>query len=94
MWADKPRWAPDGRTIYFVSNRQGPFFDVWGLRFDPATGRATGEEFRVTRYDNPGRVISAAGGPTGAELSVNRTRLVLPVTETSGSVWRLDNIKH
>jgi eukaryotic-like serine/threonine-protein kinase len=94
MWADKPRWAPDGRTIYFVSNQQGAFFDVWGLRVDPVTGRAAGEEFRVTRYDDPGRVISVAGGTTGGELGVNRTRLVLPVTETSGSVWMLDNLKH
>jgi eukaryotic-like serine/threonine-protein kinase len=93
MWADKPRWAPDGRTIYFISNRQGAFFDVWGLPFDPATGRAAGEEFRLTRFDNPGRSIAAAGGTGGAELGVSRTQLVLPLTETTGSVWVLDNIQ-
>jgi len=26
-WEDKPRWSPDGRTIYFVSNRTG-FYNV------------------------------------------------------------------
>jgi len=26
-WDDKPRWSPDGKTIYFVSNRTG-FFNV------------------------------------------------------------------
>jgi eukaryotic-like serine/threonine-protein kinase len=93
MWADKPRWAPDGRTIYFISNRQGAFFDVWGLPFDPATGRAAGEEFRLTRFENPGRSLAAAGGTAGAELGVSRTRLVLPLTETTGSVWVLDNIQ-
>ena len=26
-WDDKPRWSPDGRTVYFVS-RRGGFFNV------------------------------------------------------------------
>jgi Tol biopolymer transport system component len=86
FWADKPRWGPDGRAIYFISNRDGAFFDVWGLRLDPAAGKAAGEAFRVTRFDDPGRVISATGG---SELGVTRTRLVLPMTERSGSIWTL-----
>lgn len=89
-WADKPRWSPDGRTIYFISNRQSAFFDIWGIGFDPASGTPIGEEFRVTRYENPGRVISAG---SGAEIGISATRLVVPITETSGSVWLLDNIR-
>src|SRR5262249_1591932 len=38
QWDDKPRWSPDGRTIYFVS-RRGGFFNVWGIHFDPAVGK-------------------------------------------------------
>jgi dipeptidyl aminopeptidase/acylaminoacyl peptidase len=89
LWADKPRWGPDGRTIYFVSNRQGPLFDVWGIGFDPGSGRPTGEPFRVTRYDDPGRTLTATGP---SELAVGPTRLVVPLTETTGSVWLLDNL--
>ena len=37
-WDDKPRWSPDGRTIYFISG-PGGFFNVWGIRFDPAAGK-------------------------------------------------------
>jgi Tol biopolymer transport system component/DNA-binding winged helix-turn-helix (wHTH) protein len=40
-WDDKPRWSPDGRTIYFVS-RPGGFFNVWGIHFDPAAGKPIG----------------------------------------------------
>ena len=34
---DKPRWGPDGRILYFVSNRTG-VANVWARRFDDATG--------------------------------------------------------
>ncbi len=89
LWADKPRWSPDGRTIYFISNRNGAFFDVWGLPFDPDTGRAAGEEFRVTHNESPGRTIAAAGG---SELGVSSSWLVVPIVESKGSVWLLSGI--
>jgi hypothetical protein len=89
LWTDKARWGPDGRTIYFISNRSSAFFDVWGIAFDPDTGRPIGEEFRVTRYDSPARTVAGAGG---SELGVGRSRLVVPIVEAKGSVWLLDKV--
>jgi eukaryotic-like serine/threonine-protein kinase len=89
LWVDKPRWAPDGRTIYFISNRQGGFFDVWGLPFDPVTGRPAGEQFQVTHTGSPGRSILA---DAGSEIGVSTTRLVVPIRESKGSVWLLDGV--
>ena len=37
-WDDKPRWSPDGKTIYFISNRTG-FLNVWKAQFDPTSGK-------------------------------------------------------
>ena len=34
-WADKPRWASNGRLLYFVSNPGSPYFNLWAVRFDP-----------------------------------------------------------
>ena len=89
LWVDKPRWGSDGRTIYFISNRRGGFFDVWGLPFDPERGRAAGEEFRVTHTEDPGRTIA---GTAIAELGVSSTWLVVPIVESKGSVWLLDRL--
>jgi Tol biopolymer transport system component len=89
LWADKARWAPDGRTIYFISNRDSAFFDVWGIAFDPETGTTVGDEFRVTRFTDPGRRLLAS---SGSELGVTRDRIVVPILERSGSVWVLDQI--
>ena len=32
-WADKPRWSPDGKLLYFI-RRESSFFNVWAVRFD------------------------------------------------------------
>jgi len=86
---DKPRWAPDGRTLYFLSNRGG-FFNVWGLRFDSEQGRPVGEPFRVTAFESPGRMISSRIAV--AEISVVRNKLAVPITEVSGNIWMLENV--
>ena len=39
-WDDKPRWSPDGRTIYFLSG-PGGFFNVWGDPLRSGRGKAS-----------------------------------------------------
>jgi serine/threonine protein kinase len=88
-WDDKPRWSPDGRTLYFICNRGG-FLNVWGRRFDPDGGQAVSESFRVTNLDSPGRMIFPHIGTL--EITLSRDRLIVPITEVSGSVWMLDGV--
>jgi Tol biopolymer transport system component len=88
-WADKPRWSPDGKVIYFWLLR-GSLVNVWALRFDDVHGRAIGAPFQVTHFDSPARHISAYLG--GSEPSVSLTTLLLPMTDASGSIWMLDNV--
>jgi len=87
---DKPRWSPDGRKLYFISNRTG-FFNVWGIGFDPATGATMGEPFRVTAFENPGQMILT--DVRIMEMVLSSNRLILPIMEVSGGIWVLENVE-
>jgi len=90
-WDDKPRWSPDGRIIYYVSERKG-FFNVWGIRFDPVKRKPEGEPFQVTTFDNP-RLMVADVIPT-VGLSLTQDKLIVTTAQVSGSIWLLDNVDH
>jgi len=86
---DKPRWSPDGRAIYFVSDRRG-FCNVWGIRFDPTKGRVIGEPFRVTKFESPALMLPNEIIPV--EISLDHDSLFVNLTEASGSIWMLDHV--
>jgi Tol biopolymer transport system component/DNA-binding winged helix-turn-helix (wHTH) protein len=89
-WADKPRWSPDGRTIYYISEEKG-YFNVRGRRFNPEHRSAQGEDFAVTSFDSPKMMIGQNIPNVG--LSVKEDRLVLTVAQVAGSIWVLDNVE-
>jgi Tol biopolymer transport system component/DNA-binding winged helix-turn-helix (wHTH) protein len=89
-WDDKPRWSPDGKTIYFASNRGSGFINVWGIRFDSVNGKPVSEPFRVTAIESPGQIIFP--NMVFLEISLSENRLVVPIQQISGSIWILENV--
>jgi Tol biopolymer transport system component/DNA-binding winged helix-turn-helix (wHTH) protein len=88
-WDDKPRWSPDGKTIYYLTERKG-FFNVWGVHFDPLGGRPRGEPFQVTSFETP--TFMVPNNIPAVDPSLINGRLVLPIAQTSGNIWILDNV--
>lgn len=88
-WDDKPRWAPDGKTLYFIS-KSDQFYNVFGIRFDPANGKPLGTPFQVTNFNSFSQMISP--NLAAQELGLTANRLVLPISEITGSIWILENV--
>jgi Tol biopolymer transport system component/DNA-binding winged helix-turn-helix (wHTH) protein len=86
---DKPRWSPDGRVLYFVSNRTG-VRNVWGRRFDAATGLPVGEAFPVTSFRTAEFV--PADQAVQMDIAITPTQLLLPMSESRSDLWLLDQV--
>lgn len=86
---DKAHWSPDGRTLYFVSNRGG-FLNISGRRFDSATGQPVGDVFQATAFDGIRRGL--ATDLSVVDVAVTNTQLFIPITERSGQIWALQDV--
>jgi Tol biopolymer transport system component/DNA-binding winged helix-turn-helix (wHTH) protein len=86
---DKPRWGPDGRVLYYVSNRDG-IRNVWGRRFDSANGTPLGEPFPVTSFRSPAFVMSPK--TVQMDIAITATHLLIPMRESRSDIWMLDNV--
>jgi Tol biopolymer transport system component len=89
-WPDKPRWAPDGRTLFFLSRRRGAYFNLWAIRFEPELGRPLGEPFALTAFDSPGSRVSTYIDTN--EIGIAPRRAVLPMMTVTGSVWMMEGV--
>jgi Tol biopolymer transport system component len=85
-WEAVPQWSPDGKLVYFISNRDGQRC-IWARRFEE--GRAAGEPFAVHHFHDARR-SPANTALQATDLFVGRDQMVIGVGEVSGSLWMID----
>jgi hypothetical protein len=82
---DKPRWSPDGRMIYFTSDRDG-FRCLWAQRVDPTTKHPSGPPLPVYHVHAARRSLLNTG-VLKLEIAVARDKIVFNMGEITGNVW-------
>jgi hypothetical protein len=89
-WPDKPKWASDGKALFFVSKGSGSYQNLWATRFDPERGRPVGQPFALTQFDSPTMLISPY--IETSDLSISARHAALTMLTVTGSIWMLENL--
>jgi Tol biopolymer transport system component len=89
-WPDKPRWSPDGKLLYFISNQGSSFFNLWAVRFDPDRGEVVEAPFRLTRFDSAAEIM--APDVYTSQIGIGKGRAVLEIATVRGNIWLLENV--
>lgn len=90
QYDDKPRWTPNGRAVYFVSDRDG-LLNVWGRRFDVSAGEVVGSPFRVTSFSSPDKMM--ATDRVRMRFDLTARELFVPIESAKAELWILDGLK-
>jgi Tol biopolymer transport system component/DNA-binding winged helix-turn-helix (wHTH) protein len=83
-WDDKPRWSPDGNTLYFVSDRDG-FRCIWAQRLDRQK-HPIGDPIQVFHAHKSRQSMSRVG-PGDLSISVAGDKIVFNMSERKGNLW-------
>jgi Tol biopolymer transport system component len=86
-WDDKPCWSPDGKVLYFLSDREGHFC-LWPQRLKGRTKRPTGIPFTLYDFHNT-RLAMINVGTSALEIDVARNKIVMGLGELTGNIWSL-----
>ena len=86
-WDLAPAWPPDGRSLYFVSLRDGHRC-IWNQPLDAATHRPSGAPQPVHHFHTPALTLMQTVTSRGAEqLWVAGGRLFFALDHTISSLW-------
>lgn len=84
-WADKPRWSPDGNTIYHVSERDGSMC-LWAQPLHPETRRPNGAPTAIAHFHR-NRLSPINVGTALLEIDVAKDKIVIGLAELTGNIW-------
>jgi serine/threonine protein kinase len=82
----QPFWSPDGRFLYFLSDRDG-FRCIWGVRFDAASLKAIGEPFAAHHLHQFRHSLLDFSDVAEIGLSLAGNRMFLAIREIQSNIW-------
>lgn len=83
-----PRWSPDGRTLYFLSNRSGPL-DIWSVPLGPDK-RPKGEPRPARLFDASRFSMAAIAVSTSydeIDYAIGLDRIYFTLREITGRIY-------
>ena len=83
---EKPRWSPDGKAFYYLSNKDG-YLCVWGNRFAPGEKGLIRDPFPVMHYHDDPRFSPNTANPVSRGFSVAGGSIFLNVGEEMETIW-------
>lgn len=83
---DKPRWALDGKTLYFVSTRDS-FRCLWQQRIEPESGKPVGIPTAVRHFHRQSELTLGQASPESLGLAVGGGFLFFNATRMHGNIW-------
>jgi Tol biopolymer transport system component len=84
-WADKPRWGPEGSSIYFVSDRDG-YYCLWRQGLNRTSKRPVGPPLVVSHFHSARRSIGNAG-IFRTDIDVAKDKIIFVLGEYKGNLW-------
>jgi hypothetical protein len=82
-----PTWAPSGRLLYFLSDRDG-FRCLYAVHLDGQSKQPRGNVITVQHIHEPGRSLKfLLNRDQAIGLAVGRDIAVLTLGELTGNIW-------
>ena len=90
--AGNPRFSPEGKLIYFTSDRDGER-EIDAVPFDTRSGSASGAPFTVFR-PTAARLSLVQINPLALDIAVSRDTLITIFCEQDQTIWIGDLVPH
>jgi Tol biopolymer transport system component len=85
----QPRWSPDARRLYYLSERDG-FRCLVAQRLDTVTKHPTGKPENVRHFHSATLSLANLGNPGWNGLTVTRRGIYFTFGEATSNVWTTD----
>ena len=88
-WDDKPALSPDGRMLYFTSNRDG-YDCIWVQKLDPTTKHPLGAPTAIQHFHSERQFPLVDNPLISMELFVAKDMLITSPNDVHTDVWMID----